>query len=149
AQVGQGAAALRQAHDEAGRRRRAEAKGDEGAKMTGKPAMPLFVFARRRDIEIENGLILAGQLVVDIPKTKKPKRREKQMIAEIVQRLTAEARSGQMPDDAMIAGWPGGRPPANAVDVRNDALMAPWAKDRIIIAVRVDRHGQPRVDSDM
>jgi hypothetical protein len=32
--------------------------------------MPLFVFARRRDIEIDAGFILAGQLVVDIPNGK-------------------------------------------------------------------------------
>jgi hypothetical protein len=117
-----------------------------------KPTMPFFVFWRRPDIEREADFILAGQLIVDIPKTKKPKRRQQRMIAEIVQRLTASAQSGQMPVDAVVYGWSGGSRPANAVDVNDDALMAAWAKDRIAIAVRVDpspRDGHLRVDSDM
>jgi len=119
--------------------------------MTEKPTMPLFIFARRRDIERENGLILAGQMIVDIPKRKKPKRRQQQMIAEIVQRLTADARSGQMPDDAIAYGWPGGCRPVDAVDVHNEALMASWAEERTVIAVRVDPREDDflRIDSDM
>jgi hypothetical protein len=113
--------------------------------------MPIFVFARRRDIEHETGLILAGQLVVDIPKSKKPKRREQQMVAEIIQRLTADARSGQMPDDAFVCGWHGGRRPEDAVDVHDDVVMASWARDRLVIAVRIDprNDGQVRIDSDI
>ena len=95
-------------------------------------------------------MILAGQLVVNIPKTrKKPKQREQQMIMEIMTRLTAEARSGRMPQDAFVVGWPGGCRPANALDA--DAVMQTWAKDRLTIAVRVDprNDGQVRLDSDM
>ena len=33
--------------------------------------MPLFAFFRRRDIEQELGLTLAGNLIVDIPKSRK------------------------------------------------------------------------------
>jgi hypothetical protein len=43
------------------------------------------------------------------------------------------------------------RPP-NADDIiSNDELMAPWAKDRLTIAVRVDprKAGLLRIDSDM
>jgi hypothetical protein len=119
--------------------------------MTKELIMPVFVFMRRRDIERENGFILAGQLIVDIPRSrKKPKRREQQMITEIVQLLSANAQSGQMPDDAVVYGWPGGCRPANAVDVDNDALMASWAKERIVIVVRIDprNDGYLRIDSD-
>jgi hypothetical protein len=44
--------------------------------------MPVFVFARRSDIEIEAELILAGQLVVDIPKRAgaKMKRQHEEMV---------------------------------------------------------------------
>jgi len=114
--------------------------------------MPVFVFMRRHDIERETGLILAGQLIVDIPKSrKKPRRREQQMVAKIVQRLTAAAQSGQMPDDAIVYGWPGRSRPANAVDVDDDALMASWAKERVVIGVRIDprNDGYLRIDSDM
>jgi hypothetical protein len=119
--------------------------------MNTNEVYPVFVFGRRSDIERETGLTLAGQLFVDIPKTRKPKRRQQQMIREIVQRLTAEARLGRMPEDAMVYGWPGGCKPANAVDTDNDALMAAWAKDRLVIAVRVDPRNDDhlRVDSDI
>jgi hypothetical protein len=101
--------------------------------------MPVFVFIRRRDIERETGLILAGTLIVDIPSSrKKLKRREQQMIVEIGQRLIEMAQSGQMPDNAIAYSWPGGCKPANAVDVHNDALMEAWAKDRIVGEVRID-----------
>jgi hypothetical protein len=120
--------------------------------MNAAPEMPIFVFARRADIERESGLLLAGQLVVDIPKTKKLKRRQQRMITGIVERLAAEVRSGRMPDDVfLVYGWRGGCRPANAVDVDGAALMEAWAKDRIVIAVRVDPRddGHLRVDSDM
>jgi hypothetical protein len=116
-----------------------------------KRVMPVFAFFRRRDIELEVGLILAGKLVVDIPKTTKPKRRHQRMIAEIVQRLTEGARSHQMPDDAIVYGWPNNsRPPDADATVDDDALMTNWAKSRIVIEVRVDPHndGMVRIDSD-
>jgi hypothetical protein len=114
--------------------------------------MPLFAFFRRRDIERETGMILAGKLIVDIPKTtKKPKRRHQRLIAEIVQRLTEGARSQQMPHNAIVYGWPNDQRPANADEtVDNDELMANWAKTRIVIEVRVDprNDGKVRIDSD-
>jgi hypothetical protein len=119
--------------------------------MTLKPTMPVFAFARRSDVKRENGLILAGQLIVDIPKSKKLKRRHQQMIADIIRRLTTAARSGQMAYNAVVYGWSGGSRPANAVDVHNDTLMAAWAKDRIAIAVRIDPRNDDylRLDSDV
>ena len=113
--------------------------------------MPAFVFARRRDIELEAGFILAGRLVLDEPK---PTRNDlpnhvSRMTVEIIQQLTAMARSGRMPDYAVTYGWPGGRRPPNADDITgNDALMAAWARDRLTIEVRVDprNDGVVRVD---
>jgi hypothetical protein len=114
--------------------------------------MPVFVFARRRDIEIEAGLILAGDLIVDIPKTEKPKRRHQQMVGDIIWMLFADAQSGRMPDDAMIWGWPEGTLPANRDEISNDdELMASWAETRMRIMVRVNprNDGMMQVDSDM
>jgi hypothetical protein len=96
-------------------------------------------------------MILAGKLIVDIPKTTKPKRRHQRMIAEIVQRLTEGARSQQMSGDAIVYGWPNNsRPPDADATVDDDALMANWAKSRIVIEVRVDprNDGKVRIDSD-
>jgi hypothetical protein len=119
--------------------------------MNDKRVMPVFAFLRRRDIELETGMILAGKLIVDIPKTTKPKRRHQRLIAEIVERLTEGARSQQMPDNAMVYGWPNNQRPANADEtINNDELMANWAKSRIAIEVRVDprNDGMVRIDSD-
>jgi hypothetical protein len=119
--------------------------------MSERPIYPAFVFFRRHDIELESGLLLAGQLIVDFAASEEPTRRQQQMVREMVQQLTDHAQSGRMPNDAQVIGWRDGRKPANAVDVDDDALMTAWAKDRLIIAVRVDprNDGLMRIDSDM
>ena len=116
--------------------------------------MPAFVFARRRDIELESSLVLAGRLFLDEPKPtgEDVPDRVKRMTTDIIQQLTAMVRSGRMPDYAVTYGWPGGRRPPNADDITgNDALMATWARDRLTIEVRVDprNDGVVRVDSDI
>jgi hypothetical protein len=116
------------------------------------PTKPVFAFFRRRDVELENDLILAGQLIVDIPKHAKMKERHQRLIAAIVQWLTAEVSAGNMPDDAIVYGWPGGRRPADPDEIiNNDALMSSWAKTRITIALRIDPRsdGKVRIDSDI
>src|SRR2546422_11765885 len=114
--------------------------------------MPAFIFVRRRDIEIETGLVLAGSLIVDLPKQTKPKRRHRRMVAELMQRFIAEAQAGRMPDDAIVYGWPNGQRPADADEtIDNDELMTSWAKTRIVIAVRIDPRNDSmiRIDSDL
>ena len=117
----------------------------------GERMMPTFAFFRRHDIEQEVGLILAGNLIVDIPKDRKsPLPHEQQMITEILQKLTDGARSGEMPDDAVIYGWPGGHRPEDDSIIDDDAALTAWAKERITIAVRVDPRNDDlvRVDSE-
>jgi hypothetical protein len=116
-----------------------------------KQTMPVFVFARRHDIEVEAGFILAGNLIVDLLKKTEPTEDEKQMVAAIIQQLTDAAQSGRMPDDAVVYGWRGGHRPPNAVDIDDDKLMAAWAKDRCLITLRVDPRsdGLVRLDSDI
>jgi hypothetical protein len=123
----------------------------ESTDEQGGTVYPMFVFSRQHDIELETGLLLAGWLLVDLPRKKKPKRRHQQMIVEIVRLLTDAASSGQMPTDALVYGWHGGHKPANAVDTDDDARMAAWAKDRISMSVRIDprNDGLMRIDSDM
>ena len=115
------------------------------------PIMPAFVFLRHRHVEREAGFILAGQLIVDIPKgTKKLKGRHKRMIAKILRRLTTDAQSGFMPADALVFGWHGGSRPPNAVDTSNDQIMSAWAARSIVIVVRINprNDGLMRFDSD-
>jgi len=115
------------------------------------PAFPLFVFVRCHDIELEGGLILAGNLVLDIPRPSSlqlaPTADQAQLIQEIVGQLSAMARAGQMPDDAFILGWPH----ASAADVHDDATLAAWAEERVKISIRIDPRddGMVRIDSDL
>src|SRR5262249_17407086 len=91
--------------------------------------MPAFVFARRRDIELECGFTLAGTLIVDIPKRKKLKKNHNEMIQSILNRMTCNTTT--LPDYAMAYGWRNGRRPDNADEtINNDALMASWAETR-------------------
>jgi hypothetical protein len=74
------------------------------------------------------------------------------MICQIIQRLSAIAQSGRMPNDALIYGWPGDCRPANAVDTNNDEIMTAWVDRSLVIGVRVDPRGDTnslRIDSDM
>ena len=88
------------------------------------PVMPVFVFQRQRDIEVETGLILAGNLIVDIPRDREPSQQEQLMVTHIVKLLTEEAGAGKLSDDAVVYGWPDGRRPADAdATVDNDDLM--------------------------
>jgi hypothetical protein len=120
--------------------------------MNEQTIFPAFAFQRRHHVELEAGFILAGQLIVDIPKTKKPKKHQRRMVMKIIQQLTAEAQSGRMPLDGLIFGWHGGVKPPNAVDTNDDAIMSAWADRSTIIAVRVDPRPPskdgPRLDSD-
>ncbi len=113
---------------------------------------PKFLFARRRDIELEAGFLLAGRLVVDMPKTTKPGGRRGRVVHNIIQSIYKLSQSGEMPDDAMVAGWRNGRKPENAADIHDDALMAAWSRTRLIVDLRFDprpEHDGLRIDSDL
>jgi hypothetical protein len=97
------------------------------------------MFVRSRDIELETGLVLAGILVVDLPKGAKVKRQHQRMIDEIIGRLIADARSGQMSADAVIFGWHNNRRPPNADGfVKSYEVQSNWAETRHTIEVKVD-----------
>jgi hypothetical protein len=98
--------------------------------MTNRPVMPAFVFDRRRSAELEAGFVLAGQLIVDLPKRRSLKPRHARQVGAIVQMLVAEARSRGLPEDGMVIGWAGGVKPEGAVDVHDDAIMGAWRRDR-------------------
>jgi hypothetical protein len=115
--------------------------------------MPAFVFHRRRDIELEAGFVLAGQLIVDIPAETELEGHHKQMLESIIKQLGEMATANQMPDDAAIFGWPNGQRPVGADAIMDDnKLMSAWAARSICIAVRIDpreNDGTLRLDSDI
>lgn len=112
---------------------------------------PMFVFKREHRVELENGFILAGYLIVDIPKDAREGESDERIVANIVHQLITDAKSGQMPKDALVFGWRGGAKPANAVDTGDATIMEPWAKRSMRIVVRVDpriNDGSLRIDAD-
>jgi hypothetical protein len=52
-----------------------------------RPVMPVFVFERRRKIEVEQDLVLAGELFVDF---------NRQSLGATIERLLARARRGTL-----------------------------------------------------
>jgi hypothetical protein len=90
--------------------------------MTVQPIMAAFVFERRRQVELEAGFILAGQLIVDIPKQARMKCRQQRKITAIIQQLTDAARSGSLPEYGLDVGWHPGTCPANA-DWKDDGVL--------------------------
>lgn len=107
----------------------------------GRPVMPAFLFVRQSQVELEAGYILAGHLIVGIPKRSTLGRRDRRMIAEIIDHLKAAALSGALPANGHSIGWHGARP-ADAV-ARDDAqAWTAWEKRCTAISVRVD----PRQD---
>ena len=63
--------------------------------------MPAFVFERRRDIELETGLILAGDLLVYILDGAESAEDCQQISKHIIQRLIKKAKSTQMADNGL------------------------------------------------
>jgi hypothetical protein len=109
---------------------------------------PLFAFQRDHQVELENGFILAGSLIVDIPKDSEGEDYQL-MVAEIIRLLMIDAQSGRMSNDALMFGWRGGAKPANACDTGDDAIMEPWAKRSMKYIVRIDprNDGFLRIDA--
>jgi hypothetical protein len=116
--------------------RRKQVQLTKGQHMSSNTVFPLFAFERDHHTELETGSVLAGTLIVDIPKGKKPKKRDMRMLDELVLWLADYAKSGRMPKDAQVIGWHTQDKPPNAVDTDNEELMSAWADRSFVIAVR-------------
>jgi hypothetical protein len=108
-----------------------------------KRVVPAFVFLRRSDIEQQGGLLLAGILVVDLPKAAKENKRNMRLAEEIVQELTERAQSGVLGDELTV-GWHGGHKP-ESFNRNDDVSLATWARGCLKITVRVGPTGLRRV----
>lgn len=91
-----------------------------------RPVMPIFVFERRREIEVEEDLILAGKLFVDF---------NRQSLGATIERLLARVRRGTLPEDGFVIGWRGRSRPASAVD---DQAIDPWLEQMTTITLRIN-----------
>jgi hypothetical protein len=106
-----------------------------------KPVMPAFVFARRPDIEHQDGFFLAGILVVDLPKTAEENKRNTRLVEKIVQELADRARSGVLGNELTV-GWDGRHKPQNAVNQYDDPVLEAWARSCLKMTVCIG----PRAD---
>jgi hypothetical protein len=96
--------------------------------------LPDFFFGRDKAAEEANGFTLAGKLVTDIPRHKKPSERE---IAEIIRILMDKVRRD--PDLQEIGLWRSGAKPAGRiVPPFPDAPMIARAERCNVLGVRVD-----------
>jgi hypothetical protein len=115
--------------------------GEAPERATTTGVYPAWVFDRHPEIEHESNLLLAGDLIIDLPADPEgwsPAQRE--TLKAIHLRLLLAARAGEMPEDSIVYGWPGGEKPANAVDVDNHALMDAWMSERTFIVLRFTEH---------
>ena len=75
--------------------------------------MPDYIFTRRRGIELEKGLALAGYLITRFQKTQKGRLRRDELaeITAVIKALADDARAARIADDAIAPDGPAGRNP--------------------------------------
>jgi hypothetical protein len=129
------------------------AEASHGGRVMTKEIMPVFAFFRCHDIELEGGFVLAGHLVVDIPKGTKPKRRHQKTLSNIIKGLLRADRAEKLPrHNVACYGWDENNRPENFREIEDDdALMKAWADRCISVGIRVCAHddGMMRLDSHL
>jgi len=104
--------------------------------------MPDYVFGRRRDIELQSGLMLVGFVVTKFPKSRTPSDEDRKRVSVVVERMVMELRAGRMTEDATISMWEGGVRPANGIEVPIPyEVMERWMASQAIFAIRVASSG--------
>jgi hypothetical protein len=88
--------------------------------------MPIFVFEQRREIEVHQDLILAGELFVDF---------NRQSIGATIERLLARERRGTLPEDGFVIGGRGESRPTSFV---YDQVIDAWLDRMTSVTVRVN-----------
>jgi len=117
---------------------------DSGQPMSKKdPVYPDFIFGRRRAIEIEEGLALAGALITRYPRDQALTEPELATIKDLVHYLVDELRAGRLEDEGPYSLWDGGVNPEDAVEIPDipEDLMKQWGTTCHIIPIRVARDG--------
>jgi hypothetical protein len=123
--------------------------------------MPWFFFERLPHIEQEADFALAGTLYVDIPQRERKKAAASgnppEEVKNLIKALCEMAKDGRMDGDNTIAqGWRGPKPPYGDEVTDDPELMREWAKDKLVIVLRmtnqemvVDDGGGIPMDSDV
>lgn len=96
---------------------------------------PVFIFIRA---EVEG----FGTLYCNIFGRKRPTRRQRIEIEEIVHGLRADAAAGLLGE--VKVGWPGvGLKPANGVDTNDAFVMATWFARAYVVDLKLDLESAP------
>lgn len=114
--------------------------------------MPWFYFERLPHIEQEAGFALAGTLYIDIPERKRKKAANGNLpeeVRDLIKALCEKAKDGSMDGDNTIRqGWRDGWKPPYGDEVTDDLeLMQEWAKDKLVIVLRVSNQEIDSMDS--
>jgi hypothetical protein len=115
--------------------------------MTTEGRLPDFIFCWNFAAEREVGFLLAGLLITDLPKTTKPRGKDKKLIRRAIRQLTEVARENLDMSQAGI--WRTGKRPADGMEPPfSDALMAERIKRCVCIEVRIDPGPSDRIKLD-
>jgi len=110
--------------------------------------LPDFIFVRRRDMELEAGLELAGILVTDIPEGTQMRKRDRRLIQQIIVHLRDAVKSH--PDLADAGIWRGGAKPADGLTPPFDErLLEDRCRRCICIMVTSGDEAVVKVPSDL
>ena len=101
--------------------------------------MPRFAFARRFDLGREAGLTLAGNLTVDILKTRKTHSLMKTSCSPTPSAscLTPSRRASSQNDSRVIFGWPGGHGPDHMSMLKDTTALGAWMAERVTVDIRM------------
>jgi hypothetical protein len=103
-------------------------------RQRGQPTYPVYLF------DVEQGVLYFNTFG-----RRWPKMRQRREIASVLAYLKSEDRAGRI-DDALVVGWPGsGIKPLNAIDVGDEAAMAPWRARAFVVNLRVAADGEPTI----
>ncbi len=110
--------------------------------------LPDFIFSRRRDIELECGLTLAGMLVTDIPTGRKLSKSDGRLVQHIISQLRERVKSA--PDLTNAGIWRTGLKPADGLSPPfDDRLLEERCRRCICIMVTSGTESVVKVPSDL
>jgi hypothetical protein len=102
--------------------------------------LPDFIFVRDKAVEEAGDFILAGKLLTDLDRHKRPSESESAELAEVIQRLTCDVQHGD-PDLEEAGIWRNGvKPPDGLAPPFPHDLVRARLKRCAVVGVRVDRN---------
>lgn len=116
--------------------------------VTSMKRLPDFIFLRRRDIEIEANLAMAGMLVTDIPKDRQLLTRDTQLIQQVTTNIRQLVE--REPELGVAGIWRTGTKPADGLAPPfAEHLLEERSRDCMSIMITSGKHSNVRLPSDL